>query len=639
MDKLISKVESSIDMINSINEYYSEFYKILTDQKIAKELSEDISSVAPNRDKLIKRLKVFTSSASGELNLVETVTLVFQTYQLIKEYEIVIEKIINQINEWNVFIRPDIIISEISQTKLLGFSKESNQIVLLLTNFKRRYEDHDIDSLKVLSDFIFKKINYETLNANDLKSIQDLFHKYNLSIDIYAILLQTIMDHNKSLITIILQIIEEDKSKLLSSYDSIYTTEKCKIKSVQNPSLRCFGLVPTDISKPIEELFKDISQVKNETKNIEQYLQNIAAAENVGIIYIKKYSAHPLEFSIWKLTRINDASKYISQNAYQQNSGLNKSIIERMKIINYSEEPAPSNKWKLSEYEFFGDVKNAPMFFIIDSFNHKTFRLIKPWSDNSSRLAKVPRTHIVGFLAFLGIIPGNNKDRISIYNEIMENKIFENMLLKQPIDVAELVSDVQAEMDAPRLKQELVNLLYKSIKTPKNWIELGTIVHDPELFDSFADNLVKLYPTHFKDSLSNDKRVQFPFSETISTFLVELNNVKKTFGRALHDKYVRTPRDTQITAFRSKDNTSIFVNQLLKTALDEVITNKSNVYSSLLMKNKILAIELNESDIEKAVMGGSIRRGNCNAICQKLRNSFLDRINEGPHHSDEMINE
>jgi hypothetical protein len=639
MDKVISKVESSIDIINSINEYYGEFYKILTDQKIAKEISEDISAITPNRDKLIKRLKVFNSTASAELNLAETVTLVFQTYQLIKEYEIVIEKIINQLNEWNVFMRPDIIISEISQTKLLGFSKESNQLVLLLTNFKRRYEDHDVDLLKVLSDFIFKKINYETLTANDLKSIQELFHKYTLSIDIYAILLQTIMDHNKSLITIILQIIEEDKSNLLSSYDSKYTTEKCKIKSVQNPSLRCFGLVPSDVSKPIEELFKDITQVKDETKNVEQYLQKIASVDNIGIIYIKKFTAHPLEFSIWKLTRINDAAKYISQNSYQQNAGLNKTTIERMKVINYAEEPAPSNKWKLSEYELFGDVKHAPLFFIIDSFNNKTFRLIKPWADNSARLAKVPRTHIIGFLTFLGVIPGSVKDRVSIYNEIMENKIFENMLLKQPIDVAELVSDVQAEMDAPRLKQELVNLLYKGIKIPKNWADLGFLIHNPDLFDSFVDNIVKLYPIHFKDGISNDRRVQFPFSETISTFLVELNNVKKTFSRALHDKYIRTPKDTQITAFRSNDNISIFINQLFKAAIDDVITNKSNVYSSLLMKNKILTIELNESDIEKSVIGGSVRRGNCNAICQKLRNSFMDRINDGPHHSDEMINE
>ena len=188
----------------------------------------------------------------------------------------------------------------------------------------------------------------------------------------------------------------------------------------------------------------------------------------------------------------------------------------------------------------------------------------------------------------------------------MENTICEHMFLRNPIDIAELLSDVQAEMDAPRLKQEVAGILTKFIKSPKNWAELGAAVHNSELLDIFVDSLVKLYPTYFKDDISTDKRVQFPFSETLSTFLVELNNVKKFFGRALHEHYVKTPRDTQHAAFRSKDNTMIFIGQLIKASLDDVITNKSNVYSSLLMKNKILCVELNESDVDRSVSGGGL---------------------------------
>ena len=618
MDKVILKVESSLELINAISHYYKEFYAILSDKKIAKEISEEIRDIEPSRDKLLKRLSVFNSKSIDELNLLEITTLIFQTYQLIREYDILINKIITQINEWNVFIRPDIIMSEVSQTKLLVLSKESSNIGLLLNNFKRQYEEHDVDSLKVLSNYILKKIVLEKgdisktstaaekVDISEIKKIQELFHKYPLSVDVYAILLQTIMDGSVPNITAIFQIIEEDKSFTLSSHSSSYTSEHYKIKPVQNPSLRYFGLIPTATAKPLDELFKNtdvldsIAGANKKVTDVDKFF-NALATDDIAVIYVKKFTANPIEFSIWKLTRIEDAFKYLSS---AQNSGLTEGLIERMKIINYTEQPTGANKWKLSDYQIFGNAKTAKSFYIFDSFNGKTFRIIKPWSDNSIRAAKIPRSYLVGFLSFLKIIDSNIKDRISVYNEIQEKVIYERMFLRHPVDVEELLADVQAEMDAPRLKQEIVMILSKFIKSPGNWAELGNELHSPDLLDVFADSIVKLYPDHFKETLSTDKRVLFPFSETISTFLVELNSVKKSFGRHLHEKYTKTPRDIQSTVFKSKDNTFIFIGQILKSALDEVITNKSNVYSTLLMKNKILTVELNESDVDKALSTG-----------------------------------
>lgn len=597
MDLIIAKVESSVELINVISGYYEEFHKLLNNKKIAEELDDEIkNTVHVSRDKLLKRLGALESKAVKELNFNETTTLVFQTYQLIREYETLIDKIANQITEWNVFVRPDIITSNVAQTKLSDLSKKSNAIGLLMNNFKRKYEEFDVDSLKTFTEFIINILNINETKVEDVIFLQETFRKYPLTIDIYAILLQTIMDLNRDLITPILNIIEQDKTFILGNYKSKYTKETYNISSVQNPSYRYFGLVPADVCKSLEELFPDYSP-----DTPEKMFETISKKEAITIIYIKKFTAHPLEFSIWKLTRIEDASKYIQGNGNSGNGGLTKLAIERMKVINYIEEPEKNQKWKLSEYLTFGDVKNSNYFYILDSFNGKTFRFIRPWAD---RLNKIPRSYINGLLSYMGLIPANKKDRISTYNEIQEEEIYKHMFLRQPIDIEELIADVQADMDAPKLKQELVTLLSASIKPSRNWVELGSAVHNPEFMDSFADNLVKLYPVFFKDSIATDKRVQFPFSETLSTFLVELNNVKRSFGRALHEKYVKTPRDTQFTAFKSADNAHYFINQLIKNALDEVITNKSNVYSSLLMKNKILTIELNESDIEKTIMGG-----------------------------------
>ena len=644
MDKLILKIDESVELINAISHYYEEFHKILTNKKIANEIDEQIHNIIKSsRDKLLKRMAAFESSAIHELDLTELTTLVFQTYQLIKEYENVIEKIITQLGEWNVFVRPDLIISEISQTKLSSLSKESNTIVSLLKNFNKKYENTDIDSLSVLSEYVIKKIDFSNFKFDILRSIQELFHKYPLSIDIYSIILQTIMDGNRSFITKILQLIEEDKSYILANYESTYSKENFKVKSVINPSLRYFGLIPTDVCKTIQVLFannnnhhqqnnqnnnqqnnqnnnqqnprNDRSKNKNKINefnlddyksvqdvgNIEDFLSNISKKENIAIIYIKKFVAHPMEFSIWKLTRVEDSIKYMQGNT--MNIGLSEKTIERLKILNYIEEPDKKNKWKLSDYQMFGNVKDAEFFYIIDSFNNKTFRFLKPWVDRPN---KIPRSYLLGFLTYLGIISGNKKDRISVYNEILETTIYENMLLKQPIDIEELVSDVQAEMDAPKLKQELVPIIAKAFVLPKNWNDLSIQIHNINVLDAFADGLIKLYPSYFKNANIDDSRCDFAFSETLSTFLVEIHNVKKMFGRNLHDKYIKTPKDVQYNVFKNKDNVEIFIKQIIKNALDEVLTNKSNVYSSLLMKNKILTIELNESDKDKStfISGG-----------------------------------
>jgi hypothetical protein len=625
MDKVILKVESSIELIEAISHYYEEFEQLLTDKSQAKDLTEKIhSTVKSSRDKLLKRLAAFKSQSVNELNLIETTTLVFQTYQLIKEYDTLIESIIEQISEWNVFVRPDLITSDVSQTRLLGLSKESNMIVNLLTNFKRKYEEFDISLVKVMTDYVLNKIKFASsdntgnpptsLSFDELKEIQKLFHKYQLAIDIYSVMLQTVMDQTKPLITPILQMIEEDKSFILSDYKSRYTSDTHKIKLVQNPSLRSFGLIPADIAKPIDKLFESV-ELKNlvsSSKTPEALFEKLAKQESCGVIYIKKITAQPIEFSIWKLIRVEDAATYIKESHSGQGVGLSKGLVERMKVINYIEPPEKSKKWALSEYHVFGDYKSAETFYLIDSFNGKTYRFIRPWVDKSNR---IPRSYLDGLLTFLNIgynvhfdeiKSRNNKDRIAIYNEIQESVILHNVFLKQPIDVEGLMSIVQADMDAPRLKQEIALTLSKFITTQKlsNWSEFGSAIHNVELFDLFADQLVKLYPTYFKDELIDDSRVQFPFSETLSTFLVELNNVKKSFSRTMHEKFIKTPRDQKDLAFKSKDNTQIFVNKFVRDSLDEVITNKSNVYSSLLMKNKILTIELTENDVSKAVVGG-----------------------------------
>ena len=619
MDKVILKVESSVELIEAISHYYEEFEQLLTDKSQAKDLTEKIhSTVKSSRDKLLKRLAAFKSQSVSELNLIETTTLVFQTYQLIKEYDTLIESIIEQISEWNVFVRPDLITSDVSQTRLLGLSKESNMIVNLLTNFKRKYEEFDVSLVKVMTDYVLNKIKFTSdgtsLSFDELKEIQKLFHKYQLAIDIYSVMLQTVMDQTKPLITPILQMIEEDKSFILSDYESRYTNDTHKIKLVQNPSLRSFGLIPADIAKPLDKLFEnaETQNLVSSSKSPEALFEKLAKQESCGVIYIKKITAQPIEFSIWKLIRVEDAATYIKESHSGQGVGLSKGLVERMKVINYIEPPEKSKKWALSEYHVFGDYKSVETFYVIDSFNGKTYRFIRPWIDKSNR---IPRSYLNGLLTFLNIgynvhfdevKSRNNKDRIAIYNEIQESVILHNVFLKQPIDVEGLMSDVQADMDAPRLKQEIALILSKFITTQKlsNWPEFGSAIHNVELLDLFADQLVKLYPTYFKDELVDDSRVQFPFSETLSTFLVELNNVKKSFGRAMHEKFIKTPRDQKDLAFKSKDNTQIFVNKFVRDSLDEIITNKSNVYSSLLMKNKILTIELTENDVTKAVVGG-----------------------------------
>jgi hypothetical protein len=188
--------------------------------------------------------------------------------------------------------------------------------------------------------------------------------------------------------------------------------------------------------------------------------------------------------------------------------------------------------------------------------------------------------------------------RISTYNSIQEKKIIKNMFLPVKFNVSGINLGSQI-IDSKYLRNTIyINLMkqfeleYKNGASIKSNYDIGRLVHSPELYKIFNSVVIEQYDIY---TFKNKENIsEFPFSETLKTFLAQLDNISTNFSKNIHDEFTsfRIDKSVYSNADRKKEYFTIMFSNILKTVLKKLITNKSNIYQSLIYKTNLLRLSV-----------------------------------------------
>ena len=87
----------------------------------------------------------------------------------------------------------------------------------------------------------------------------------------------------------------------------------------------------------------------------------------------------------------------------------------------------------------------------------------------------------------------------------------------------------------------------------------------------------------------------FPFSETLQTFLSVLFTMNTDFKRLIHDFYIKYKLDKGILTESSEIKRAKLINAFKDIAdqvLKKIITDERNIYQELIYKNSILRLSI-----------------------------------------------
>jgi hypothetical protein len=418
-----------------------------------------------------------------------------------------------------------------------------------------------------------------------------LYHKNHETVSLYANLIQEILnqyDKNPTIETEIMSIVESDKDTVLSGEaTSIFTDKKIHLT---NPPLQRFGLIPITDYLSLSQLLKIIlvgTGIPYSDSLTLAKLEKLAEKHSkYGFVIMNHIVFTPIEYNIRSLILKSAASSLIQPDEY----GPTEKMVKRFRTI----QSFKNKKWKFS-YDVYGKSV-AENFFILETLEGDRYRCLAPWIHDKQYYVPVHRVQ-----PLINYITSKNKpSRVIEYQTLAIKQAMKHMFLPKALAM-ESYEDKSSEVPAHVIRQEILFELkqlakyiidveyHGNISTP---LEIVNVLHDLRFRDMFYEKILGMYPKAvlLKDVQSFDAG-DFPFSELLSSFLVDLQNNTRKFMKELHDGYVREPLKSEV--FEAKEESRmIAINEKIfnsiEKAIELVIRDKDNLYSSLHYKYMLL---------------------------------------------------
>jgi hypothetical protein len=387
---------------------------------------------------------------------------------------------------------------------------------------------------------------------------------------------------------------------LLYSYKLEYNTSHI---TQSNPRINSFGLTPHGKSMPISELMKSININVKEISD----LTKISKKERICFIVMNNVIEKPIEFSLWKLIEWEKAKKYIQSDKM----GITQNIIDRTTTINFNY-GKKKLKWNFNS-EYYGSI-DSDYFIILENINNVSYRLFSTYishdtsggsiseqiTSGGEKEFKLHKNQIGKFVEYIkhkGI--SKHPTRISMYHNIHEKKIMKNIFLPINFDINDInvqsqtyeTKYIKHELNT-RLSDEFDNIVKKKYKNINSNNDFGKIVHEKSISDMFNNILIEHYDI-FTNNLKKKSLNNFPPSEMLHTFLMNLDQLNRQFNRKLHDTFISTKIDKKTYENSSKN---IILKKIFEEIIDQVIkvilSDTSNIYQSILYKNSLLKLSI-----------------------------------------------
>jgi hypothetical protein len=574
------KVANTRKFYSDISEYVSQLVELHKDIRI-NDIQLLIQSSLESIDKVDSLQKKIENTPDWEY--------LFHIWHLMCIIDNSIHYIITILDD--ITLDNEYIISHMSQTHIQSVA---NMYKAIQVSYYKLQKSNAIDDIAIINKF--SEIIWEQMNPMNTEStlghfnkIHTLVIKYIHSISLFAYITQKILEQCQGSCYTILSKIEDMKDLVL-----VQGVEKCCSKTLfkTNPHIKTFGLTPKCPTDTLLNITNKIFQQKTSLSK----LTSLSKTTKTYIIILNRIIKNPLEFSLWRLFNWDYAKDYIQSDVL----GINTKVVDRFETISYirnSNKP----KWDFS-IDTFGDIESDSVV-VLETLDNDAYRILTPYTDDKN--LKIKKTDIVAFLHYIknkGVC--NTISRVSVYHEISQRKALQNMFLPIKFNVDDIKTDSRKIIDTKYLRNEITTQLLKiflniakkdygdGAKINDNH-DFSKIIHHSQLQEKFSSILIEQYDIYtFKN---RENLGDFPFSETLQSFLSNVHWFNRSFIRNLHDLFIKLKIDKKIFTYdktAKKMELYRLFNGILVDAVNQLISDDSNIYQSLIMKNALLNLTL-----------------------------------------------
>ena len=490
------------------------------------------------------------------------------------------------------------ILSHLSQTYSTNTYIKYNELIASYSKFKKINSDLNESCIVSFSDYIYlsiKKIENEKEIIREIDRIHDIFIENYYSVSLYAFILQKLLDFyipskNLKIHRQIINNIEKSKDFILLKNDEVNDINK---KPNNNPPYKTFGLITYGKLDNLDQIISGVTKnrVKNENEND---LRDLAKKINTTIIIFYKCIKNPILFDIQNLIIPDKNSK-----TYSQNSGINNDFIKKFDIIKYIK---GESSWDFS-IKYYGDIDSNSNIICIEKLNKDKYRLLcnELKDDFNGIMQKDDLSSMIKYIKSTKI--KYNKTRVSKYNDLIIEKAASNIFLGVKFDTREINLYSQI-VDSKYIRNEIYMRIfeeftkiiknnYKDGNMIKKQYDFSKIIHHDNLIDKFSEVIMEQYYNYVKKDTAEISK--FLGTEIFSTFISNIFIMNRIFIRSIHDNFTKVKMDNSIFKLNNdmkvKKLSDIF-GEILDRTLVKLVSNKSNIFQSMIFKNKIVNLSI-----------------------------------------------
>jgi hypothetical protein len=573
-----------------------------------KKIYDDIMNYIPQlvelrQDIKINDMQTLINTSMGNIKQVESLYKkieshfdswdhLFNISHLLNTIDSATGQIITYLND--ITLDNENIITDMSQTHIHSVAMMYKTIQ---SAYYRLQKSNDIDNVSIINDFsekIWGQMNHTSAEStlDHFDKIYELVKKYIHSISLFAYITQRLLEQCKEK-----NICSQILSKIETVKDLIFVqgNEKWCSKTLfkTNPHIKTFGLTP---KCPADTLANITDKVFNQKSALSK-LSELSGSFGVYIVILNRIIKNPLEFSLWRLFNWEYAKDYIQSDTM----GINTKVVDRFETITYIRN-SKNPKWNF-DIVSYGDVDACDSVVVLETLDVDTYRILTPYIDDKNfRIKKFDLDTFFQYVKNKGVC--NTVSRVSVYHEISQRKAMQNMFLPIKFNVDEIKTDSRKIIDTKYLRNEITTQLLKiflnivkkdyddGAKVKDNH-DFSKIVHHDQLQEKFSSILIEQYDIY---TFKNKENVgDFPFSETLKSFLSNVHWFNRSFVRGLHDLFIKLKIDKKIFTYDKtvrKIELHRLFNDILVLTVNQLISDDSNIYQSLIMKNSLLKLSL-----------------------------------------------
>jgi hypothetical protein len=296
----------------------------------------------------------------------------------------------------------------------------------------------------------------------------------------------------------------------------------------------------------------------------------------------------PIEYNIRALIIESIAKPLIQPDTY----GPTEKMITRFKTIH----DFPRQKtWDFS-YKVYND--KAEKFYILETLDGKSFRCLAPRLNDSGKIYSVKKTEIAALLSYISNTT-TAPTRIANYQNIAIKQSIGNLFVPKPLALEsfeEKISDIPSHAIKHSISIELNKLLNtmisKEFKDIGSSADINNILHDARFGDIFYETVLGQYSkVMLMEDLAKYTAGEFPFSEILSSFMVDLQSTTRSFMKELHDGYGRDSLKQTVFSLAKTEKMRIIKKKLedvIESALNLSVKDSSNIYAVMYYKYMVL---------------------------------------------------